>query len=151
MQPAMGYNWGAGAYGRVRALRRCIFGGSASVSALAVAAMLLVPAPIASLFVEKGDAPLLEMAAAALQLFSLSYALRWFSLASQSFFSAIGRPAPAALLSISSTLIFPLLVMILLWPMGLNGLWLNLAGTAFFAALLSAFLLLREEKRIPRT
>lgn len=151
LQPAMGYNWGAGAFSRVRALRRWIFGGSAAVSALAVAAMLLIPATIASLFVEKGDAALLEMAAAALQLFSLSYTLRWFSLASQSFFSAIGRPAPAALLSISSTLVFPLLVMVLLWPLGLNGLWLNLAGTALLAAVLAAALLLREEKRIPRS
>ena len=150
LQPAMGYNWGAEAYGRVRALRRWIFGGSAAVSGVAVAAMLLIPAPIASLFVEKGDPALLQMAAVALQLFSLSYVLRWFSLSSQSFFSAIGKPAPAALLSISSTLIFPLLVMLLLWPLGLNGLWLNLAGTALLAAVLAAALLLREEQNIPK-
>lgn len=151
LQPAMGYNWGAGAYGRVRALRRCIFAGSALVSVAAVAAMELFPVSISSLFVEKGNDALLGMAADALRIFSLAYALRWFSLAAQSFFSAIGRPAPAALLTICGTLIFPLLTMLLLWPLGLNGLWLNLAGTALLAAILAAVLLLREEKTIPRT
>ena len=43
---------------------------------------------------------------------------------------------------------FPVALIIVLWPLGLTGIWLNFAATALLAGLLSAVLLLRFFKRL---
>ena len=50
----------------------------------------------------------------------------------------------ATIISVSTALIFPVLLILVLWPLGLTGLWLNFAGTAVLAAMLAAVLLRRE-------
>ena len=59
---------------------------------------------------------------------------------------AVERPAPAAAISLSTAFVFPVLLMFLLRPLGLTGLWLNFAGTALLAALLSLEVLRRFKK-----
>ena len=49
LQPAVGYNWGAQKYSRVRAIEKCCFTASAVVSLLSVAAIGLLPEQIAHL------------------------------------------------------------------------------------------------------
>ena len=45
-------------------------------------------------------------------------------------------------------LVFPVLLVFLLWPLGLNGIWLNMAGTAVLAAVLSAIILRKVWKEL---
>lgn len=66
---------------------------------------------------------------------------RWLSFAAQSYLLAIGKTLPAAVISLSIALLFPVLFIVLLWPPGLTGLWLNFAGSSLLAGLLSLFLL----------
>ena len=42
LQPAVGYNWGAGKFSRVRAIEKCCFAASAVVSLLAAAVIVLL-------------------------------------------------------------------------------------------------------------
>lgn len=78
-----------------------------------------------------------------LKLFSFTYLTRWISFATQSYMLAIEKPVPASILSVSTALIFPVLLIFLLWPLGLTGLWLNFAGTSVLAAVLAVVILLR--------
>ena len=50
LQPAVGYNWGAGRLDRVKAIERCCFVSSAILSLLSVAVIALLPEPITVLF-----------------------------------------------------------------------------------------------------
>ena len=138
----MGYNWGAGEYGRVKAIEKRCFLASAILSVAAAAVIFLFPKPLAGLFMQDADAAFYEMAVPALMLFSLTYITRWISFATQSLMSAIEKPIQASMISLSTALVFPLLFIAVLWPMGLNGLWLNLPATALLAALLSLGILL---------
>lgn len=95
LQPAVGYNWGAGALKRV----------------------------------------------------SSAYLVRWFSFAAQSYMSAVEKPVPAMVISVCTAVAFPLVMIVLLWPMGLKGLWLNVPGTSLLAAVLAFFILNRFEKK----
>ncbi len=142
LQPAVGYNWGAGEYGRVKAIEKRCFLASAILSVAAAAVIFLFPKPLAGLFMQDADAAFYEMAVPALMLFSLTYITRWISFATQSLMSAIEKPIQASMISLSTALVFPLLFIAVLWPMGLNGLWLNLPATALLAALLSLGILL---------
>ena len=147
LQPAVGYNWGARKYSRVRAIERCCFIGAAITT---IALMFLVrsePTFIIHLFVPDSNQELLNTATAALSLFSFAYLTRWLGFATQSYMIAIGKPFQAALISVSTTLAFPVLFLILLWSLGLIGIWLNLPASATLAAVLSIVILrsLRRE------
>ena len=143
LQPAVGYNWGAGQYSRVRAIERCCFIASGLLSLMSAIVIFLVPDTIAGLFMDASEATALTMAANALRLFGITYLTRWFSFAMQSYLLAIGKAGSASLISISTALLFPALLMILLWPLGLTGLWLNLPVTSLLAGLLSLGVYLR--------
>ena len=133
LQPAVGYNWGAQKYSRVRAIERCCFTASAVVSLLAVIVIAVIPEQITRLFMADAGPEVMRMAVVAMRLFCLTYVTRWFSFAAQSYMLAIEKALPASVISISTALIFPVLLVILLWPLGLTGIWLNFAGTALLA------------------
>lgn len=144
LQPAVGYNLGAGKFRRVRAIEKCCFSASAVVSLLSVALMFLMPETISLLFIPDADAEALSMTAGALRLFALTYVTRWFSFATQSFMLAIEKPKEASMISVSTALIFPVILIILLWPLGLTGIWLNFAGASLLAGILAFIILYRQ-------
>lgn len=148
LQPAVGYNWGAGKFSRVRAIEKCCFTASGMVSLLAVVVILLNPDPIARLFMAQAEANFLNMAVGALRLFGFTYITRWFSFATQSYMLATEKSFCASLISVSTAFLFPVLLIAVLWPLGLTGIWLNFAGTAVFAAALSAVILLKMRREL---
>lgn len=94
LQPAVGYNWGAGSYSRVRAIEKCCFTAGGVVSLLAVIVIALFPAQITKLFVNDITPENLKLFVDALRLFCLTYIVRWFSFATQSYMLAIEKPMP---------------------------------------------------------
>ena len=146
VQPAVGYNWGAQKYSRVRAIEKCCFIASAIISIAAVFVIAALPAEITRLFISDVSADVLAMSVSALQLFCLTYFIRWLSFATQSYMLAIEKPLPASVLSVSTALVFPLILIVVLWPLGLTGLWLNLTGTSVLAAVLSIVILWRSRR-----
>ena len=150
LQPAVGYNLGAGKMSRVRAIEKCCFSASAIISLLAVFVIALFPEQITYLFMADAGGEVMSLAVGALRLFSLTYITRWFSFATQSYMLAIEKPFSASVISVSTALIFPVLLVLLLWPLGLTGIWLNFAGTSLLAAALSAFILLRLRRELTK-
>lgn len=143
LQPAVGYNWGAGKISRVRAIEKCCYTASALISLLSILVVAVFPEQITHLFMADADADLLNLSVGALRIFSLTYITRWISFATQSYMLAIEKPLPASVISVSTALIFPVILIIVLWPLGLTGIWINFAGTAFLAAILSLGILLK--------
>ena len=146
LQPAVGYNWGARQFSRVRAVERCCFAAAAVVSIAGGAVIALAPGPVARLFMPQGAAEVMALAEPALRLFALTYATRWFSFATQSCMLAVEKPMPASLISISTALIFPVLFIAAFLPLGLTGIWLNFPATNLAAALMAAVILKRRWK-----
>lgn len=150
LQPAVGYNWGAGRYSRVRSLEKCCFAASLVISLASSIVIFLFPSRITVLFMGNAGASFLTMCVGALQLFSLTYVTRWFSFAAQSCLLAIGKSVPASIISLSIALLFPVFLVVLFWPLGLTGLWLNFAASSLLAGLLSLFLLWKERGDLRR-
>lgn len=148
LQPAVGYNWGAQKFSRVRSIEKCCFTASAVLSLAAAAAIALLPGPITNLFVADAGKDVLRMSVTALQIFSLTYITRWVSFATQSYMLAIEKPLSASLISVSTALVFPVLLIGALWPLGLTGIWMNFAGTSVLAAILSIIILLRVRSQL---
>lgn len=150
LQPAVGFNWGAGKYSRVRAIEKCCFIASAVVSVLSVFVICFLPSQITTLFMGSGSRAVFEMSVAALPIFGLTYITRWFSFATQSYMLAVEKPLPASLISVSTALIFPVILIFALQSFGLTGIWFNFAGTAILAAILSAVILIVLRRSLSR-
>lgn len=148
LQPALGYNWGAGKRSRVRAIEKYCIAAAAIISLTAAAVVHTIPDVIASLYVDRSLPTLITATTGALSLFSFAFVTRWIAFVTQSFMLAIEKPRYAAAISISTALIFPMLLLLLLSPMGLDGIWLNFAGTNALAAILAIAILIRERKNL---
>ena len=152
LQPAVSFNWGAGDRKRVAAIERCCFTASAVVSLASAAVLFLFPGQLAVIFIGETASAYYAMAVGALQLFALTYLIRWFSFAVQSYMLAVGNATGAALISLSFALLFPVILILALWPLGLTGLWLNFGGNSLLTGILAAIVLLRFQRnsRLPR-
>ena len=150
LQPAVGYNWGAQKYSRVRAIEKCCFAAAAVISLTSVAVIALLPAPITRLFIAGAEGGALAMGVTALRIFSLTYLTRWLSFATQSYMLAVEKALPASILSVSTALVFPVLLLVVLGPLGLDGLWINFPATSALAAVLAAVILRRTRADLHR-
>lgn len=150
LQPAVGYNWGARKYSRVRAIEKCCFCASAVISIASVFVIAFLPEQITLLFMSGAGSEVLDMSVNALRLFSLTYITRWFSFATQSYMLAIEKALPASIISISTALIFPVILICALWSMALTGIWLNFAGTSLLAAIMSAIILKKFRRELKK-
>lgn len=150
LSPSIGYNWGAGNYDRVKSIVKCGFVGNFTVGMLSTALLFFFPDAVASLFVDAEDVHLLEISTHAIRLFCFAYLFRWLAVATQSFFSAIEKPLFATVMAVSVALVFPVALLGGLWPLGLDGIWLNFAGVNALAAVLAVFLLGRVGKEIKK-
>ena len=143
LQPAVSFNWGAGSLGRVRAIERYCFSAAAGISLLSAGVLFLCPGAVTALFLSGMDEAFLGTARLAIRLFALTYLTRWFSFAVQSLMTAVERALAASLISVSTALFFPAALILLLWPLGLTGIWLNFAATSLLAGGLAWYILAR--------
>ena len=150
LSPAIGYNWGAENYGRVKKIVRCGYVGTAVVGLVSTSVLFFFPHAVASMFANEADALLLEESTRAVRIFCFAYVFRWFVVTTQGFLSAIEKPLQATVMSVSTALIFPVLLLGALWSFGLDGVWANFIGVNLFSAILGAFLLFGVEKEIKR-
>lgn len=150
LAPALGYNWGAENYGRVKKLARCAFIGTGTVGLVSTAILFFGSNLVARLFVDAADVRLLELATHGIRIFCTAYLFRWIVVTTQSFLSAIEKPAQATVMSVSVALVFPVLFLGALWRLGLDGIWLNFICVNLLAAILAGVLLLRLGKEIKK-
>ena len=93
---------------------------------------------------------LLEESTHAIRLFCFAYLLRWFGVTTQGFLSAIEKPVFATVMSVSTALVFPVLILGALWSFGLDGIWFNFVGVNILTAALGVILLIRVRREIKR-
>ena len=150
LSPALGYNWGAENYGRVKSIVKCAYIGTAVVGIVSTSILFFFPDVIASWFVKEEEIRLLEISTHAIRLFCFAYLFRWFGVTTQGLFSAIKKPLQATLVTVGTAFVFPVILLGALWSFGLDGIWFNFVGVNVFAALLSVILLFRLLKEISK-
>ena len=146
VQPAIGYNYGAGRIDRVREIEKYILTTAAVISVVATVPMLLVPKVFAGLFLQPDELILLDASARVIRIFALTFVTRWFGFAIQSLFTALEKPIPATVLSLGYACVVPLVLMGLLWNMGLDGLWFNSPLTSLLISIAAGLLIIRAGK-----
>ncbi len=150
LAPAIGYNWGAASYDRVMAILKRSYIGTAVIGAISTSFLFFFPDTVASWFVKAEDVLLLEISIHAIRLFALAYLMRWFTVTTQMFLSAIEKPLHSTILAISTAFVFPVLLLGALWSFGLDGIWFNFVGVNFLGTLLGAVFLTIISREIKR-
>ena len=148
LAPSIGYNWGAENYDRVKKIAKCNYIGTLTVGIVSTSILFFLSPQLAALFAKAEDARLLEMSAHAIRLFCFAYLFRWLTVSTQSFFSAIEKPALATIMSVSVAFVFPVMLLFALQPMGLDGIWVNFVGVNILGTILGVILLIRVVKEI---
>ena len=150
LAPALGYNWGAKNYDRVKRIVKCAYIGTAIIGLVSTSVLFFFPATIASWFVNAEEVRLLQISTHAIRLFCFAYLFRWIGVTTQSYFSAIGKPMQATAISVGTAFVFPVFLLGSLWSFGLDGIWFNFVGVNALTAILSIFLLSRLTKEIAK-
>ena len=150
LAPAIGYNWGAADYDRVKKIVKCGYIGTAVVGLVSTSILFFFPGAVASMFANKEDVLLLEEATRAIRLFCFAYLFRWFVVTTQGFLSAIERPLLATVMSVATALVFPVIILGSLWSLGLDGIWANFVGVNMLSAILGIVLLLGIVREIKK-
>ncbi|MBP3437374.1 MAG: MATE family efflux transporter [Clostridia bacterium] len=148
LAPAIGYNWGAESYGRVKKIVKCAYIGTGAVGLVSTAFLFFFPGTVASWFANAKDALLLGESTHAIRLFCFAYLFRWFAVTTQGFLSAIEKPVLATVMSVTTALVFPVIILGALWELGLDGIWVNFVGVNALAAVLGVFLLVHVKKEV---
>lgn len=150
LAPSIGYNWGAGNYGRVKNIVKCAYIGTATVGLISTSVLFFFPGTIAAMFANAEDALLLAEATHAIKLFCFAYLFRWFVVTTQGFLSAIEKPLLATSISVATALVFPVIILGALWSFGLDGIWVNFVGVNLFSAILGVCLLLKVAREVKK-
>ena len=148
LSPAIGYNWGAKSYDRVKKIAKCGYIGTAIIGIVSTTFLFLFSSAVASWFANAEDALLLQESAHAIRIFCFAYLFRWFVVMTQGFLSAIEKPMLATVMSVTTALVFPVLILGALWSLGLDGIWMNFIGVNALAMALGVTLLLYIKKEI---
>ena len=148
LSPAIGYNWGATNYSRVKKIVRCGFISTCVIGLVSTSVLFFFSDTVAWMFSKEGDVRLLEISTHAIRLFCFAYLFRWIAVATQSFLSAIEKPAWATLMSVSVAFVFPIILLGGLWSFGLDGIWFNFVGVNALASVLAVFLLWKVGKDV---
>ena len=141
LSPAIGFNWGAENYDRVKKIAKCAFIGTATVGLISTAVLFFLSDTVATLFTSDEDIMLLEQSAKAIKFFCFAYLFRWFAVTTQGFLSAIEKPMLATIMSVATAFAFPIIILGALWGLGLTGIWLNFVGVNILAGILGLILL----------
>ena len=146
LQPAVGYNYGAGRYDRVISIERYVFGTALGISLVGVVLMLVIPGPLAIPYLE--DLSLLPIAILAIRIASVNFLSRWLAMCIQCFFMALEKPKRAMAISMASACVFPLILIPIFLPLELTGLWWNYPISTLLTAILALVILLVSKRAI---
>jgi putative MATE family efflux protein len=147
VQPIIGFNYGAQRFDRVREA----YWLAAKVATLFCTigtVVVQVAAPwIVRAFTR--DASLLLLAVPALRRMTLAFPVNGVPIMTGTYFQSVGRPRTAILLSLlrQALVLIPLLLLLPRW-FGLSGIWYAMPASDFCAAVIVAFVIFHEMRRL---
>ncbi|HEC1787247.1 TPA: MATE family efflux transporter [Campylobacter lari] len=142
MQPALSYNYGHKNIARIQAIFKRIFFASWIVSIVVFLLVYFFNDILVNIFNKDNNQNFAHIAQNALYLFCFSFLFSWFGKICASFFTALDKPLLSLGISITQSLIFPNLALLILTHfLGINGVWLaTLVGDICMIFIASFFL-----------
>jgi putative MATE family efflux protein len=146
LQPILGFNYGAGRYGRVMESFRKGVVSSTLYSSVGYAVLMLFPGVILGIF--SSDPDLIRIGREAMRIAILIFPLVGFQIVGSGLFQALGKAVPALFLSLARQVLF-LIPMVILLPLflGLSGVWVSFPAAdalSFLATLVLVLIMMKK-------
>lgn len=147
MQPIVGYNYGAGCYGRLRRTYLLAVAVATAICTLGSVVGLAFPHAVASAFTT--DPRLIDTTVRALSLTMLAFPVVGFQIISTTFFQSIGQAGKSIFLSLTRQVLF-LIPLLLILPryMRLEGVWISFPTADIIATVVTALLIILQFRQI---
>ncbi|MGB3908239.1 MAG: MATE family efflux transporter [Methanomethylovorans sp.] len=148
VQPIIGFNYGAGLYGRVCKTLRLAMTACVSVGALGFLVFFMFPGKIVQFFTS-GDPLLLEVTVGGMRIFVLSLIVQGVVVVNATYFQSINRVRSALFIHLGKIFIF-LLPLLFTLPMvfGLKGVWLATPAADYLMFFIVMVMLTEELKEL---
>ncbi|PBG63585.1 MATE family efflux transporter [Clostridioides difficile] len=145
--PIISYHYGAKNYDELKNLRK-----RSLIVIICFAVFMFIigeflSKPIAFIFVGY-DNNLMEMTLRAFMIYSFSFLFSGFGVFGSSFFTASNDGLTSALIAFMRILVFQV-VSVLIFPIfwGVNGIWFSIVGAEILATIMTAFFIIRKQKK----
>ena len=99
MRPLVGFNYGAGEYGRVKQIYRIVLGMSGAIMAVGTGICLAVPGQLIGLFTKNPET--IQAGATALRIISAGFIVSSVSVTSSGALEGLGKGTPSLIISLS--------------------------------------------------
>lgn len=146
LQPSLGYNYGAKRFDRVKAIEKYTMMAGATISIVGGIIMFLIPAPLSVPFLE--DMSLLEETVIAVRITAFTFMLKWVAMCINCFFMALERPVPAMIIAVAEACVVPIMLIWVLSPIKLTGLWLNYPVRTLVVSVFAILMLLKYKNKL---
>ncbi|MEL7622931.1 MAG: MATE family efflux transporter [Clostridiales bacterium] len=148
VQPIIGYNYGAGAYGRVREAYRLAVIASSGISIIGFLMFQLFPVAIINIFGQENQY-YVDFAVKCFRIYLMLIFTVGFQIISANFFQSVGKPLKAAALTLSRQVLF-LIPLIYLFSglFGLEGILYAGPAADLMAAVVTALFIFKELHRM---
>ena len=147
MQPILGYNYGSGKFGRLFSTLRLAIICGVVVTSIGSLLGAFNPRFIASMFMQ--DEAQILCAINCLQITTLTFWMVGFQIVGTNFFQSLGMAGKAVFLSLTRQIIFMIPMLLILPPrFGLDGVWACYPICDLVAAVVTAFMLTWQIKKI---
>lgn len=145
--PIVGFHYGAKNTAEIKSLLRKSLIINLAGGTLMVIVCFAFAVPLSKIFVSY-DKALLEMTVRGLRIFSLSFVLSGVSIFASSFFTALNNGLVSAAISVSRTLVFQsLLVLLLPLLFGLDGIWFSMLAAEILSVITAIVFLVTNRKK----
>jgi len=149
-QPLVGYNFGAKQFGRVRSTALWAIAGASCIAIVAFGVIELFPHGVAGMF-SGDDRRLLALCTRGLAISSLLLPVVGFQIVAAGYFTSVGKPLKAMLLSLSRQLVFLVpLAWILPRFLGVTGIFVAVPIADALAVLVTSVFFTREMRALGR-
>jgi putative MATE family efflux protein len=147
-QPIIGYNYGANKFDRVKKALKLAILWASIISVFGFLVVEIFPWQLVSLF-NKNDAQLIDFTVYAMRIYLMALPVLGFQVVGSNYFMAVGRPKPAAILSLSRQFIL-LIPAVLILPIFFKLHGVIIAGPVadFGAFIITGIWLYRELKHL---
>ncbi|MBD5350892.1 MAG: MATE family efflux transporter [Bacteroides sp.] len=150
MQPIVGYNFGAGNYGRLRRAYWLAVGVATAVVSVGAVVGLTVPHLIARAF--NSDPELIRVTSNAFSIAMVCFWVVGFQIVSTTFFQSIGKVGKSIFLSLSRQVLFLIpLLLILKHYYHLDGVWMSFPVSDMFATLVTVVLIVMQFRKLDKS
>ncbi len=148
VQPIIGYNYGAGAYGRVREAYRLAVIASSVISGVGFLLFQLFPVAIINVFGQENQY-YVSFAVKCFRIYLMLVFTAGFQIISANFFQSLGKPLKAAALTLSRQVLFLIpLIYLFSWLFGLEGILYAGPAADLLAAAVTATFIFKELHRM---